>query len=182
MRQVNMHEAKTHLSRLVEEAAAGEAFVICKAGRPMVRVTALDDASNAAPQRRRLGLLRGRARCPTTSIGWLPARSRICSRAPGRVADRRHASAVGYTPGGVGDGITPAVANGPGGDAGRSTQYPGVLLRALLDGGWQELAIEARHALAMAQLPPLHRDPFDRLLLAQATADGPVQFMAAAVG
>ncbi|MCT0224008.1 type II toxin-antitoxin system VapC family toxin [Synechococcus sp. CS-1328] len=71
---------------------------------------------------------------------------------------------------------------------------PAVLRRALLDGDWQELAIEARHALAVAQLPPLHRDPFDRLLLAQAasegllliTADtqlasypGPVRFMAA---
>ena len=40
-RQVNMHEAKTHLSRLVDEAAAGEPFVIWKAGRPMVRVTHL---------------------------------------------------------------------------------------------------------------------------------------------
>jgi PIN domain nuclease of toxin-antitoxin system len=49
---------------------------------------------------------------------------------------------------------------------------PAVLRRTLLDGGWQELPIEARHALAVAQLPPLHRDPFDRLLLAQATADG----------
>lgn len=35
-----------------------------------------------------------------------------------------------------------------------------------------ELVIEARHALAVAQLPPLHRDPFDCLLLAQATVDG----------
>jgi len=49
---------------------------------------------------------------------------------------------------------------------------PAVLRRALLEGGWRELAIEARHALAVAQLPPLHRDPFDRLLLAQAAADG----------
>ena len=58
-----------------------------------------------------------------------------------------------------------------------------------------ELVIEARHALAVAQLPPGHRDPFDCLLLAQATVDGlllvkadsqlaaypgPVRFMAAA--
>ena len=43
MRQVNMHEAKTHLSRLVEEAAAGEPFLICKAGRPMVRVSPLQE-------------------------------------------------------------------------------------------------------------------------------------------
>ena len=63
MRQVNMHEAKTHLSRLVEEAAAGQAFVICKAGKPMVRVTPLDDAANQ-PQPRRLGLLRGHCQVP----------------------------------------------------------------------------------------------------------------------
>jgi PIN domain nuclease of toxin-antitoxin system len=48
---------------------------------------------------------------------------------------------------------------------------PAVLRRALLDGGWQELAIDAHHALVVAHLPPLHRDPFDRLLLAQASAD-----------
>lgn len=49
---------------------------------------------------------------------------------------------------------------------------PAMLRRALLDGGWQELPIQAQHALAVAALPPLHRDPFDRLLLGQATADG----------
>lgn len=41
-----------------------------------------------------------------------------------------------------------------------------------LDGGWQELQIEARHTLGAAQLSTLHRDPFDRLLVGQATADG----------
>lgn len=54
-----MHEAKTHLSQLVEEAAAGEAFVICKAGRPMVLVTPLNNVAAAAAPRRRLGLLQG---------------------------------------------------------------------------------------------------------------------------
>jgi PIN domain nuclease of toxin-antitoxin system len=49
---------------------------------------------------------------------------------------------------------------------------PAVLRRALLEGGWQELPVEARHALTVAQLPPLHRDPFDRMLLAQATTEG----------
>ena len=49
---------------------------------------------------------------------------------------------------------------------------PAVLRRALLDEGWQELPIEAHHALAVAGLPSLHRDPFDRLLLAQASAEG----------
>jgi prevent-host-death family protein len=64
MRQVNMHEAKTHLSRLVEAAAAGEAFVICKAGRPMVRVSALEEPDSALPQGRRLGLLLGQCAVP----------------------------------------------------------------------------------------------------------------------
>ena len=65
MRQVNMHEAKTHLSRLVEQAAAGEAFVICKAGRPLVRVTALSEPHESdRPARRRLGLLKGQCSVP----------------------------------------------------------------------------------------------------------------------
>jgi PIN domain nuclease of toxin-antitoxin system len=49
---------------------------------------------------------------------------------------------------------------------------PALLRRALLDGGWQELPIAASHVFAVAQLPLCHRDPFDRLLLAQASADG----------
>ena len=49
---------------------------------------------------------------------------------------------------------------------------PSVLRRTLLDGGFVELPIEAAHVLAVAQLPPLHRDPFDRLLLAQAEREG----------
>jgi PIN domain nuclease of toxin-antitoxin system len=49
---------------------------------------------------------------------------------------------------------------------------PSLLRRALLDSGWQEVPIAANHVLAVADLPPLHRDPFDRLLVAQAKADG----------
>jgi len=59
-----MHEAKTHLSRLVEEAAAGEPFLICKAGRPMVRVSPLKDWDSSAAPRRRLGLLAGQCQVP----------------------------------------------------------------------------------------------------------------------
>ncbi len=47
-----------------------------------------------------------------------------------------------------------------------------LLRRALLECGWEELTITANHVLAVADLPPLHRAPFDRLLLAQAKADG----------
>ena len=53
MRQVNLHEAKTDLSRLVAEAVVGEGFVVCKAGRPLVQVTRLtgadDDPANPPP-------------------------------------------------------------------------------------------------------------------------------------
>jgi prevent-host-death family protein len=57
MRTINIHEAKTHLSRLVEQAAAGDSFIIAKAGRPVVRVVPLDDPAPA--ERRRLGFLAG---------------------------------------------------------------------------------------------------------------------------
>lgn len=60
MRTVNMHEAKTHLSQLVEKAAGGEPFVIAKAGRPMVKVIPLEEMS--APQR--LGFMAGQIRVP----------------------------------------------------------------------------------------------------------------------
>lgn len=49
---------------------------------------------------------------------------------------------------------------------------PSLLRQALSEAGWRELPLEAHHVLAVGQLPPLHRDPFDRLLLAQAQADG----------
>ncbi len=41
MRQVNIHQAKTHLSRLVEAAAAGEEIIIAKAGKPMAKLSAV---------------------------------------------------------------------------------------------------------------------------------------------
>jgi PIN domain nuclease of toxin-antitoxin system len=47
-----------------------------------------------------------------------------------------------------------------------------VLRRGLLDAGYEELSIESQHAFEVATLPPLHRDPFDRLLVGQAIAEG----------
>lgn len=52
---VNIHQAKTQLSKLVDQAVKGEAFVIAKAGKPLVRVAALD----APAVRRRLGFMKG---------------------------------------------------------------------------------------------------------------------------
>ncbi len=56
MKTVNMHEAKTHLSRLVEEAAAGEDIVIARAGKPIVRLVAVTGATGP----RQLGVLAGK--------------------------------------------------------------------------------------------------------------------------
>lgn len=49
---------------------------------------------------------------------------------------------------------------------------PRLLRRGLLDNGYTELAITGAHALAVESLPPLHSDPFDRILIAQANAQG----------
>jgi prevent-host-death family protein len=43
MQTVNIHEAKTHLSRLVDQAAKGKVFIIAKAGKPMVKVSPLSE-------------------------------------------------------------------------------------------------------------------------------------------
>jgi prevent-host-death family protein len=61
MQIVNIHEAKTHLSRLVEAAVRGEPFIIARAGRPLVKVTAIEPT--AGPPRR-LGFLSGQLRTP----------------------------------------------------------------------------------------------------------------------
>ena len=49
MKTVNMHEAKTHLSRLVDEAARGEDIVIAKAGRPVVRLVPVTEVHGLRP-------------------------------------------------------------------------------------------------------------------------------------
>ena len=61
MKVVNIHEAKTHLSRLIERAVLGEPFVIAKAGKPLVKVTPVGDALGP-PER--LGFLTGEVRTP----------------------------------------------------------------------------------------------------------------------
>lgn len=62
MRTVNIHEAKTQLSRLVDQVAQGEPFVIAKAGKPVAKVVPLDAPTSARP--RRLGFLSGQIKVP----------------------------------------------------------------------------------------------------------------------
>lgn len=61
MRTINIHEAKTHLSRLVEQAARGESFIIAKASKPMVKVVPLGEESGTV---RRLGFMAGEINVP----------------------------------------------------------------------------------------------------------------------
>ena len=62
MRTVNIHEAKTQLSRLVEQAAKGESFIIAKAGKPMVKVIPLGKAETGTKSR--LGFMAGEFAVP----------------------------------------------------------------------------------------------------------------------
>ena len=68
MRTVNIHAAKTHLSRLVEDAAAGEEIIIAKSGKPIARLVPL-----AQPKQKRvLGRLRGKIMVPEDFDAPLP--------------------------------------------------------------------------------------------------------------
>ena len=62
MRMVNIHEAKTNLSRLVEQAAKGEPFIIAKAGKPLVKVVAVEAPADA--EMRRIGFMIGEIDIP----------------------------------------------------------------------------------------------------------------------
>lgn len=62
MQTVNIHDAKTNLSRLVDRAAKGEGFVIARAGKPLVKVVPLDTPTSA--EQRRLGFLAGKIKVP----------------------------------------------------------------------------------------------------------------------
>ena len=62
MQTFNIHQAKTHLSKLVEEASEGEPFIIAKSGKPLVKVTALNAPESG--KIKRLGFLTGQMTVP----------------------------------------------------------------------------------------------------------------------
>lgn len=62
METVNIHHAKTHLSRLIDKAVKGEPFIIAKAGKPLVKVEAIEPAP--VDTSRRLGFMRGQFKVP----------------------------------------------------------------------------------------------------------------------
>ena len=57
---INIHEAKTHLSRIVDKVAAGAEVVIAKAGKPMARLSPIV----ASPKAKKLGILKGKIKVP----------------------------------------------------------------------------------------------------------------------
>lgn len=65
---INIHEAKTHLSRIVEDVAAGAEVIIAKAGKPMARLVPI----SAPASRKVLGLLEGQIRVPDDFDAPLP--------------------------------------------------------------------------------------------------------------
>ncbi len=62
MQTVNIHQAKTHLSRLIEKAVKGEPFIIAKAGKPLVKVTSLETPTPGQIQR--IGFMNGQIQVP----------------------------------------------------------------------------------------------------------------------
>lgn len=66
--QFNIHEAKSHLSRLIEQVEAGGEAVIARAGKPVVRLVLVGEA----PQRRVLGRLEGRFKLPDEQASPIP--------------------------------------------------------------------------------------------------------------
>ena len=58
MKTVNIHEAKTHLSRLAEEVAGGEEIIVAKAGKPMMKLVPIEKK----PKKRKIGVLKGKIR------------------------------------------------------------------------------------------------------------------------
>jgi prevent-host-death family protein len=62
MQTINIHEAKTHLSRLVDEAAKGKVFIIAKSGKPMVKVLPLSDGAVTGTEK--LGFMSGEIAVP----------------------------------------------------------------------------------------------------------------------
>lgn len=62
MQTVNIHEAKTQLSKLIDQAVKGESFIIAKAGKPMVKVTKIDAPEPA--NKKRLGFMAGQISTP----------------------------------------------------------------------------------------------------------------------
>ena len=80
MKRVNVHEAKTHLSRLLDEVEAGGEVIVAKAGRPVARLAPIRDRG----RRRKLGVLDGKFRIPDDFNAPLPPEVLAAFGGPGK--------------------------------------------------------------------------------------------------
>ena len=189
MQTINIHEAKTQLSRLIEQAVKGDSFIIAKAGKPLVKVIRLD--APLSGQVRRLGFMAGQITVPDDfdRMGSKGNRAAFWRRRMKLLLDTHLLLWAAGSPERL-----PAAARPLLEDAlnellfsaasiweivikrglGRSDFQVDarVLRRGLLDNGYQELAITSEHTVSIDSLPPIHKDPFDRILVAQATVEG----------
>lgn len=94
MHTVNIHEAKTHLSRLVDRAVKAESFIIARSGKPMVKVVAID--APAAGEMRRVGFMAGQFfQFQTRLIAWPMRKSGSCLAATHETSARCPSFALG---------------------------------------------------------------------------------------
>jgi PIN domain nuclease of toxin-antitoxin system/antitoxin (DNA-binding transcriptional repressor) of toxin-antitoxin stability system len=184
MKIYNVNAAGTHLSRLIEEAAAGEEVVIARAGKP-VAAAAVRDAGRAAPagpaqgqdlDGRRLrrssargdhGGVPGRApvRCLLDAhvlLWWIEDDSKLAPALRAIIADPGNEVAVSTAT--VWEAVTKRA-------LGKLRFDTATLLDSLRRGNMSILPISAAHALATGDLPRHHDDPFDRMLVAQAITE-----------
>ena len=178
----NMHDAKTHLSRIIERVEHGEEIIIDRAGTPVAKVVPLVRRANRTAVGSLAGQLdlsgdwtrhRPTPRSPPTSASAHDPAAGHPRRALGhhRRRDPRHRVPRPATPRAghlplpghpVGDHHQQSAGKLPG---------PPDLAERVRDMGFRELPVTHAHAIAAGRLPPHHRDPFDRMLVAQAITE-----------
>ncbi len=181
MATINVHAAKTHFSRLLERVEQGEEVVIARAGKPVARLVPMEPAAEP----RRPGSARGLAGSPRTSTrrcrtsSWPPSADAAAARHARLplVGVRRPAPLVGRPrPDRRSRGRDPVQRRQRLGDRDQGPHRParpaggraGFVHDQVRRNRLLVLPIELRHALRVHALPDHHRDPFDRLLVAQA--------------
>ena len=174
---INIHEAKTHLSRLVEQACAGEEIIIAKAGKPMARLV---------PLARHWACCRGKSGSPPISMH----RCRPISCSPGTRCDmrllldthvllwalddparlgRKTRSLIERSEALVSVASLWEISIKAG--LGKLKIEPRHVFDAIEPSGFDLLPVQATHALEVFSLGAVHGDPFDRLLVAQAMSE-----------
>jgi prevent-host-death family protein len=184
-RSINLYEAKTNLSQLVERAAAGEEIIIAKAGRPLARLVAFHQRREV----RKPGLLKGEIRIAPDFDAPLPADiERGLRGGKLRLLLDTHAflwwledspSLSAQARAAISDASTEIFVSA-------ATAWEIAIKHALgrlvfpiarieeivAEAGFVPLPVLMAHAVAAGALPQIHQDPFDRMLVAQAQKEG----------